>query len=123
MNPFETILLWIGANFTTEVYMYYTKLQGILWSLADIVLVLALLKIADLIRARAQKKKIRFRYLFLLFSAILTPLLVFTQSPKQFFILESIICGTQFVILVYTVVGERKGMMDGIKEIVAPNYS
>lgn len=122
MKLLETIFLWIGANFTTEVYMLYTKFQGILWSLGDIVLVFALLKIADSIRIRRQKQKIRIRYIFLLFSAILTPLLVFTQTPKQFLFLESIICGTQFTILVYTLITERKGMVDFIKETTADSH-
>lgn len=117
MKFFESLLLLVGKNFTTEVYMFYTKLQGMIWSIADIVLVLVLLKIADLIRKRSQKKRITLRYVFLLVSAILTPLLVFTKTPRQFLLLESIICGTQFSILVYTVIVEIKEMVKAVKKI------
>ena len=118
MKLIETIFVWVAANFTTEVYMISTKIQGILWSIADIVLVFVFLKIADLVRVRTQKKKIRWRYFSLWFSAVLTPILIFTQTPKQVILLESVICGTQFSILIYTVIVERKGMMDFItKEI------
>ena len=117
MKFFESLLLLVGKNFTTEVYMFYTKLQGMIWSIADIVLVLVLLKIADLIRKRSQKKRITLRYVFLLVSAILTPLLIFTKTPRQFLLLESIICGTQFSILVYTVIVEIKEMVKAVKKI------
>jgi len=114
MGLFQNIFMWIGTNFTTEVYMVSTKIQGILWSMADIVLVFVLLKIAGVVRI-GTKKKIVFRYLFLWFSGILTPLLLFTQTGTQFLILESIICGVQFSILVYTVIVEREGMMSFVR--------
>jgi hypothetical protein len=107
----EEPLLWIGAHFTADVYLASSKLQGILWSAADIALVLAFLRIADFVRARTGEKKIRFRYHFLWLSALLTPLMLFARTPQQFFLLEAVICGTQFLILVYTVVAERRRMV------------
>ena len=121
MRLVEGIFLWVGANFSTEVYMLSTKIQGILWSMADIALVYLLLKIATLVRAKKQKKKIIFRYFFLWFSALLTPLLIFTDESEQFFLLESIIFATQYAILLYTLIVERKGMIDVVKEVVAEN--
>ncbi len=112
----EGAFLWIGTHFTAEVYLSSSKLQGILWSAADIALVLALLKIADFVRARSREKKIVFRYLFLWCSALATPLMLFAQSPQQFFLLEAGICGVQFLILVYTVVAERKRMVAVMRE-------
>lgn len=117
MKGLEAIFLWIGTHFTPEAYMFYSKLQGLLWSAADIVLILALLKIADWARRRREDRKIRVRYVLLLFSAVLTPLLLFSRTPKEFFRLESIICGVQFLILIYTVIVERKGMLVVIKQI------
>jgi hypothetical protein len=119
MKLFETAFFWIGANFTTEVYMLSSRIQGILWSMADIVLVFVFLKICDLIRDQKKKKKILFRYFLLWLTAILTPLLIFTHEPKEFLILESAICGTQFAILVYTVIIERKSMVVFLKEILS----
>ena len=112
----EAVFLWIGAHFTGEAYLFFSKLQGILWSAADIVLVLALLKIADFVRARSREKKIVVRYLFLWISALITPLVFFVKSPQQFFLLEAAVCGTQFLILVYTVIAERKRMVTVIKK-------
>ena len=86
--------------------MFYSKLQGLLWSAADIVLILALLKMADWVRRETGDRKIRIRYVLLLLSALCTPLLVFSRTPKEFFYLEAVICGIQFLILIYTVLAE-----------------
>ena len=112
----EAVFLWIGVHFTGEAYLFFSKLQGILWSTADIVLILALLKIVGFVRARSREKKIVVRYLFLWISALITPLMLFAQSPRQFFLLEAALCGTQFLILVYTVIAERKRMVALMKK-------
>jgi hypothetical protein len=111
MNAMESLMLWIGTHFTADAYITSTKIQGLTWSLADIVLVFVLLKIAGMIRAKSGKKKILFRYLFLYLSALLTPLLLLTTTPRQFLWLESLICGIQFLILAYTVILEGKDVL------------
>ena len=112
MTEVEQIFLWMSRNFTTETYLFHSKVQGILWSSADIILVLAMLKIVGLGRRRAGLKKPLVRYLLLGLSALLTPLLLFSRTPREFFLLECIICGGQFLILLYTVVVERRRLLD-----------
>ena len=111
MKPITDILLWVSQNFTTEIYLFSTKIQGIIWSIVDIVLIYFLLRIIDLARAKIKMKRILFRYFFLLFSVVLTPFLVFVQTARVFFYLESIICGIHFSILVFIVFAERKMML------------
>jgi len=118
MKILEEMFLWIGSNFTPEAYLFYTKGQGLLWSGADILLVFMLLRISDLVRERQGRGKIRFRYFFLGASVVLTPLLLFTRSKREFFVLESVICGLQFAVLVYTMVAERKAFMAFFREMV-----
>lgn len=119
MTSLEAAFSWIALHFTTEAYMLSSKIQGILWSMADLALIFVLLKISDFVRTRAGRKKIRLRYVLLSFSAILTPLLAFTREPKEFFILESIICGIQFSLLLYSIAVESKGMKDFFEEILS----
>jgi hypothetical protein len=117
VKAIETLLLWIGVSFTADLYMMSAKIQGMLWSVADIVLVFVFLKIADQVRLRTRGGKIRWRYFFLWGSAALTPLLVFTRNMDQFLLLESVICGIQFCILILTVIMERKGAINVFKDI------
>lgn len=119
-NFMEMVFLEIGKSFSTEAYMLTTKVQGILWSISDIIIIYVMLKIVSLIREQNQKKKILLRYIFLWLSAILVPFLVFTITPKQFFILESIIFGLQFSVLIYSVFAETKDTIIFFKKITDP---
>jgi peptidoglycan/LPS O-acetylase OafA/YrhL len=80
-----------------------------------------MLKIASLIREKNRKKKIFVRYVFLWLSAILVPFLVFTTTPKQFFILESVIFGLQFAVIIYSVITETKDALKFFRKIVVEN--
>ncbi len=120
-NFMEMVLLEIGKNFSTEAYMMTTKVQGILWSISDIIIIYVMLKIVSLIREQNQKKKILLRYVFLWLSAILVPFLVFTITPKQFFILESIIFGLQFSVLIFSILTETKDTIIFFKKIIVGN--
>lgn len=119
MSLLHDSFLWVGANFTTDLYMVTTKVQGILWSAADIVLIFVFLRIAAHARLTLDKNRIVWRYYLLWLSAILTPLLLFTETPRDFFVLETLIVGIQYAILIFSVVVERTNFM----EIVQRYYS
>lgn len=108
MALLENALFWLATHFSTDAYLVSTKVQGLLWSAADIVLVFVLLRIADLLRRHANTRPIRWRYLLLGLTVLLTPLLAFVSLPRHFLVLESVICGIQFLLLVYTLVAERE---------------
>jgi hypothetical protein len=120
-NFIERVFWEIGKNFSTEAYVLTTKIQGILWSVSDIIIIYFMLKIASLIREKNRKKKIFVRYVFLWLSAILVPFLVFTTTPKQFFILESVIFGLQFAVIIYSVITETKDALKFFRKIVVEN--
>jgi len=44
-NLIDMVFWEIGKNFTTEAYMLTTKVQGILWSISDIIIIYFMLKI------------------------------------------------------------------------------
>ena len=116
MRILDRLFLWIGSTFTTSVYMTSTKAQGLLWSAADITLALVLLKIADEARARAGKEKIRVRYGLVWASALLTLLLPFARTPREFFHLESVIFGLQYLVLLFSVFTESRMILRAIRE-------
>jgi hypothetical protein len=101
------MFLWLGSNFTTGVNLLTSKVQAFIWSGADVVLVLAVLKIADLARDREGLGRLAILHLMLWLSALLTPVLLLAQTPGQFFLLECVICGSQFLILLYVAYTER----------------
>ncbi len=117
MDILSQALMWIGTHFTAEAYLTSTKAQGLLWSAADIVLVFAFLRIADVLRAREGVASIRWRYIILAGTALLTPLLALAATSRQILVLESVICGTQFLLLIITLFLERKRFLDLAREL------
>ncbi len=121
MESIDAIFLHIGSGFSRDAYFLLTKIQGILWSIANTVIVFYFLKITDLIRMHNHRKQIRYRYYFLLVSAILSLFLLFTENGTIFFTLEAAIYGIQYTILLYTMILERKELMHHFREIVSEN--
>ena len=117
MTWIEPSFLWIASNFNAGLYLLTSKIQGILWSGADIILVLAVLKIADLARKQYGLGRLRPLHLLLWATAILTPLLLFARTPRQFFLLECILCGTQFLILLHVAITERRRILELILQV------
>lgn len=117
-NITDMIFLEIGKNFSADAYMLTTKVQGILWSISDVLIIYVMLKIVSLVKEQNQKQKILYRYIFLWLSAILVPFLVFTTTPRQFFILESVIFGLQFSVLIYSVFADTKETINFFRRIV-----
>ncbi len=111
-------MLWVGSHFSHEVYYTTTKVQGIFWSLADIIIAWYMIRIAAFIRNRSGRPKIIWRYYFLLLSAILTPFLLVMKTSRHFFILEAVIFAIQYLLLIYSVVAERKVVLLFIKETI-----
>jgi hypothetical protein len=107
----QALLQWASANFTVEIHMTTTKIQGILWSAADIALVYYFLKIAVVCAAATASVRMTRRLWLLWLSAFLTPFLLFTKTQDQYFILDSIICGIQYLLLLYTLLRSGKDMM------------
>jgi len=111
MEILDPVFLWIASRFTAGVYLTSTKVQGLVWSGADLVLVFIFLRIASLLRAQEGARPIRWRYLLLAATALATPLLAFAETPRQVLLLESAVCGLQFLVLLHTLVRERGRFM------------
>lgn len=122
MEFIDTILLNIGSDFGRNAYMILTKIQGILWSIANTAIVFFFLKITGLVRMQYHRKTIRFRYFFLLVTVILSPFLLVTDSKTVFFTLEAAIYGIQYTILLYTLVMERKALMHHFREMISGHH-
>jgi len=117
METIKNLLLHIGESFGPDVYLLSTKIQGLIWSTADIVLLLVLLRIVDILRRRSNVRPLKWRYVLVTATALITPLLALAKTSRHFLILESLICGTQFLLLVYTLLVERKILLSLIIEL------
>ena len=112
------LFLYIGAHFTRDAYMTATRIQGILWSVSDVLLIYILLKIIAFIKGRRCPKRLFVQRLLLWISAGLVPFLPFIHGSQDFFILESVIFGLQFAVLIYSVFADSGDVMRYFKDLL-----
>lgn len=114
----DELFMVIGKNFTVDTYLITTKVQGILWSASDVLIIFGILKIIDLVRKENQRERIVIRHVLLWLSALLVPFLVIPRTSRGFFLLESIIFGLQIVIVLYSIFADAKATILFFKEKV-----
>jgi hypothetical protein len=108
MTWMDTLFLRIAEGFSPTEYIFWTKIQIVAWSAADIALVFAVLSIIGLARSHAGKQRIGIRYVLLAISAGLTPVVLVLESSQQIFRLEAAVVGLQFAILIYSIIVDRR---------------
>lgn len=89
------------AYFDSETYLAWSRVQGILWTLADIVICYCLVECANLCRAKRGIRRHAVSVGVLWLTIGLSCLLPFVPSGTAFFRLELAITIPQFAIIVY----------------------
>ncbi len=112
-----SILLWVAETYDPAAALRATQINAILWSLADIAIVAAVLDAVDFLRRREGAENAAYRRWILAATILLTPGLVFAADQREVFILESVICGLQFLVLAETAWRERTRLLEAYFEI------
>ena len=87
------------------------RIQGMAWSLIDLVIVGSLLRISGLACGRTPWM----RWILLAATGLAVSFIPFVRDMREYFVLESGICGTQFVLLVWTAWFDRRAMLSLIE--------
>jgi len=111
MSVLDSWLLGIASRFDAGAYLLWTRFQVLGWSVADLVILFVVLKVSDLARAKEGRRRIRFRYLLLLLSAVLIPFAVLAEGSDQVFLWEAAVFGLQFAVLLFSVLIERRRVL------------
>jgi hypothetical protein len=111
VTAIDALFLRIAEGFSPTEYIFWTKIQVVAWSAADIALVFAVLRIIGLARAHAGKQRVRIRYVLLAISASLTAVVLALESSQQIFRLEAAVVGLQFAILIYSIFVDREAVL------------
>ena len=101
MNTFIEILRFLGAHYSPEQYLFMTKIQCLLWTAADLVVVFYLLQIANLARTQLHLPKHLYPYIALGVTVFFVPLVPIAQSGAMIFRLELLITVPHFVLILY----------------------
>ena len=95
---------WIfsfAEHFTAADYLLWSRVQGTAWSLADVVIVFYLLRIANLCRDLSGLRRHRLSYATLAATLPLIALVPVLPSPQAFFRLELLITVPHFLLILY----------------------
>lgn len=112
---FDALFVWIAAFYREGAYMAGSKIAGVLCSFADIAMIWMFLKLADAIRGGTPST---WRYRTLGVFALLTPTLFLPKISTHFFILQFLVLGLPYLILVWSVVTEAPRILAHIRQLM-----
>ncbi len=115
----ESLLLQIAEGFDHDVGLPWLKALAIAWSGADLLLIVAVLRMAGTARARAGKPPVRVRWVVFWATALLTPGLVFIRTDLELFYLDAVIAIPQYAVLVWSMAVERDTVCAWFRERIA----
>jgi hypothetical protein len=97
MNGFT----WFGDLFSPESYLFWSRIQGPAWTLADFVIVYYVLRLANLCRGVMGRRPHRFAWLVLAGTIPFAATIPFIGSGTAFFQTELVVTVTHFLIILY----------------------
>jgi hypothetical protein len=102
------LLAFLGAYFTPEQYLFMTKLQCLLWTAADVVIVYYLIQIANLARGHLNMKKHLAPFIVLGCTLFLIPLVPIAKTGNAIYTLELLITIPHFLLILYILAANTK---------------
>ncbi len=95
------IVEFLGSRFTHEQYLYWSRIEGTLWTAADIVIAFQMIRLGNLARGYVGSRLHRFSYLVLLATLPAAAFIPFVDSGGLFFRLELGVTIPHFLIILY----------------------
>ena len=95
---------------SAALFFELAKIEGMLWSIADVLLIFSVLRLVDVVRKFSHVKTYKKLYYLLFFSFALTPLLLFVSNLFYFLTIEIIVLDIQYIIVIYVIMRNR-GLM------------
>ncbi len=102
----DSLIVWLGNHFSPEQYLFWTRIQCAAWTAADVVIVLYLLRIANLARGMEGVRRHRVSYLVLAATLLPAPFVISAQQGMSIFLLEVLITVPHFALILYVLVAD-----------------
>ena len=116
MNQFVELL---GSWFSPEQYVFWTRIQCSAWTLADLVLVLALLRLSDVARKlEAQERHIAAHVMFWL-TVPLAVAIPFARNGGLIFVIELGVTVPHFAIILYILAADARTFAAALRRLVS----
>lgn len=106
---------FLGSHFTHEQYLFWSRIQGSLWTLADIVLVFYLIRIANLCRGYLGEPRHVAPYIIL--AATLPPaaFIPFLTDSLTFFRIELLVTIPHFLLIFWMLLFNARRVLEAVR--------
>ncbi len=94
-------ILWMGGCFSPEQYLFWTRIQCIAWTAADVVIVFYMLRLANLARCTLGEPLHRWPYFVLGATLLPLPGVVLASGGWAVFGIELLVTVPHFCLIVY----------------------
>ena len=108
------LILWLGQRFSPEQYLFWTRIQCIAWTAADLVIIFYLIRIANLARHMLGIPPHRIPFAILAATALAAPLLLVPQTGWRIFALEILITAPHFALILFTITANVRILADAL---------
>lgn len=92
---------YFGSRFTHEQYLFWSRIEGTLWTAADIAIAFSLIRIGNLARRYLGLRRHRFSYVLLAATVPVAVFVPFIESGSMFLQLELALQMPHFSIILY----------------------
>lgn len=106
---------WLQSVFTAEDYLRWSRIQGSLWTLADIIIVFYALKLGNAARAVCKARLHRYSFWILYATLPFALLLPATPNALAFFRLELAITLPHFALLLYVLWSDPRHGLEALR--------
>ncbi|MBI4558318.1 MAG: hypothetical protein HY706_12120 [Candidatus Hydrogenedentes bacterium] len=110
-------------DFTPHRYMTLTRLEGMGWTLADVVIVFLLIRIANLCRGYQGRRVHIFSYAVLASTLPFLPIIATAEDGMVFFCAELVVTVPHFVLILYVMLGDAQIGTMVLRELVCRKNS
>lgn len=97
-------ILWMGRQFSPEAYLLWTRVQCLLWTGADLLIIIYLTRSANLLRRLCEVPTHRWPYYIVAATLVPVPFIVLVSTGMQLFLVELLITVPHFILILYVLV-------------------
>lgn len=114
------ILREIGPYFSSDAYLTWTRVQCVLWTAADVVIVVVLLLMANRVRTAVGVRPHVYSFILVALTVCLVPFVILASTGRLVFLLELLVTVPHFLLILYVLLADRKYFIHIATEVL-PN--
>lgn len=117
------MLYSLGEAFTPEAYLILTRIQGSLWTLADFVIVLYLIRIVNVLRRYLGRRPHVISYVVLAGTVPFALLLPIAPTGVAFFRLELVVTIPHFLLILFLLATNMRIVVEAVNRKLSPEQA